>query len=188
MTILIPVPCFASVQEPDRRAEKLGGKVAHAASEWWAGAVAPRKVHCKLSILDKDCIGQSQMPTGLALLNFSAVLNKDYKHQFQSYNMNSNVILDYLDTSPLSCISRHDLFITCPEFHLKRYAQMEVRHLIQVCCLEAQHFWYPSNFPEKNKNCKLPVDSNSLNLIEDNKLLYNLCLDVWRINWVKQFF
>jgi hypothetical protein len=56
------------------------------------------KVHCKLSILDKDCIGRSHMPTGLALLNFSAVLNKDYKHQFQSYNVNSNVILDYLKT------------------------------------------------------------------------------------------
>ena len=34
MTILIPVPCFAPVQESDRRAEKLGGKVAHAASEF----------------------------------------------------------------------------------------------------------------------------------------------------------
>lgn len=100
MTIssLLNISCFASVQEPDRRAEKLGGKVAHAASEWWAGAVAPSKVHCKLSILDKDCIGRSQMPTGLALLNFSAVPNKDYKNQFQSYNVNSNVILDYLKT------------------------------------------------------------------------------------------
>lgn len=95
------------------------------------------------------------------------------------------VLDDHKCQQDLHCLISQQL---CPEFHLKRYAQMEVKHLIQVCCLEAQHFWYPSNFPEKNKNCKLPVDSNSLNLIEDNKLLYNLCLDVWRINWIKQFF